>query len=75
VYNGDWDACVPYTDGDAWTSGMGYPVKRHWQVRMRCSCAADTALICGRPQSWTFTSEVFNTTEVLGAARAAVVEE
>ncbi len=48
VYNGDWDACVPYTDGDAWTSGMGFPVKRQWQVRMRSSCATDTALIRGR---------------------------
>lgn len=26
IYNGDWDACVPYTDNEAWTSGMGYPV-------------------------------------------------
>ncbi len=26
IYNGDWDACVPYTDNEAWTSGMGYEV-------------------------------------------------
>jgi hypothetical protein len=30
VYNGDWDACVPYTDNEAWTSGMGYPVSSTW---------------------------------------------
>lgn len=22
VYNGDWDACVPFTDNEGWTSGM-----------------------------------------------------
>jgi hypothetical protein len=30
IYNGDWDACVPYTDNEAWTSGMGYPVAAAW---------------------------------------------
>lgn len=30
IYNGDWDACVPYTDNEAWTEGMGYPVKSAW---------------------------------------------
>jgi serine carboxypeptidase-like clade I len=30
IYNGDWDACVPYTDGEGWTSGMGLPVKNDW---------------------------------------------
>lgn len=24
------DACVPYTDGEGWTSGMGLPVKKSW---------------------------------------------
>ena len=24
IYNGDWDSCVPYTDAEAWTEGMGY---------------------------------------------------
>jgi hypothetical protein len=32
IYNGDWDACVPYTDNEAWTEGMGYPVKSPWHV-------------------------------------------
>jgi carboxypeptidase C (cathepsin A) len=30
VYNGDWDACVPYTDNEGWTEGMGYEVKTAW---------------------------------------------
>ena len=28
---GDWDACVPYTDNEAWTEGMGYPVQVPWK--------------------------------------------
>merc|ERR1711879_421475 len=32
IYNGDWDACVPYTDNEAWTSSMGYNVKEEWQA-------------------------------------------
>jgi len=30
IYNGDWDACVPYTDNEAWTEGMGLPVADAW---------------------------------------------
>lgn len=30
IYNGDMDACVPYTDNEAWTSNMNFPVKKHW---------------------------------------------
>jgi len=30
IFNGDGDACVPYTGNDAWTRGMGYPVKAGW---------------------------------------------
>jgi len=25
------DACVPYTDNQAWTEGMGYPVEHPWK--------------------------------------------
>ena len=32
VYNGDWDACVPYTDGEGWTSGMNLPIKNDWHA-------------------------------------------
>mmetsp|Transcript_24183 Transcript_24183/g.31463 ORF Transcript_24183/g.31463 Transcript_24183/m.31463 type:complete len:479 (+) Transcript_24183:188-1624(+) len=30
IYNGDWDACVPYTDNEAWTSNMNYTTKKEW---------------------------------------------
>lgn len=30
IYNGDWDACVPYTDNEAWTLSMGFPIKKEW---------------------------------------------
>ena len=30
IYNGDWDACVPYTDAVSWTEGMGYDVAEAW---------------------------------------------
>ena len=34
VYNGDWDACVPFTDNEGWTSGMaksmGLPTAKEW---------------------------------------------
>jgi carboxypeptidase C (cathepsin A) len=32
IFNGDVDACVPYTDGEAWTTGMGYPVADEWHA-------------------------------------------
>jgi len=30
IYNGDWDACVPYTDNQAWTESMNFPVAAPW---------------------------------------------
>lgn len=30
IYNGDVDACVPYTDNEHWTENMGYPVTQKW---------------------------------------------
>jgi len=30
IYNGDWDACVPHTDGEAWTRGMGFAEAAPW---------------------------------------------
>jgi carboxypeptidase C (cathepsin A) len=32
IYNGDWDACVPYTDNEAWTTNMGYPISKAWHA-------------------------------------------
>lgn len=34
IYNGDWDACVPVTDNEAWTENMGYPVLKPWKQWM-----------------------------------------
>jgi hypothetical protein len=31
VFPGDWDACVPYTDNEAWTEGMNYSVLVPWK--------------------------------------------
>jgi len=31
IFNGDVDGCVPYTDNEQWTSGMGYAVKTAWR--------------------------------------------
>ena len=31
IYNGDVDACVPYTDNEAWTSGLGFAVADPWR--------------------------------------------
>lgn len=30
IFNGDADACVPYTDNEEWTSGMGFSVAEAW---------------------------------------------
>lgn len=32
VFNGDVDACVPYTDNEAWTEGLGLPVSNPWRA-------------------------------------------
>lgn len=32
IFNGDWDACVPYTDGEYWTSSMDLTVQKEWHV-------------------------------------------
>lgn len=30
IYNGDVDGCVPFTGNQAWTSGLGVPLKTPW---------------------------------------------
>ena len=30
IYNGDWDACVPHTDAEAWTESLGLAVEKPW---------------------------------------------
>lgn len=32
IYNGDVDACVPYTDNEAWTENMGYNATKEWHA-------------------------------------------
>lgn len=32
IYNGDWDACVPYTDNALWTENMGFEVSSPWHA-------------------------------------------
>jgi carboxypeptidase C (cathepsin A) len=32
IYNGDFDACVPYTDGEFWTSSMNYTEEASWHA-------------------------------------------
>ena len=34
IYNGDWDACVPYTDNEGWTTGMGFNQTAPWHPWM-----------------------------------------
>lgn len=30
IFNGDWDACVPYTDNQLWTESMGFDTIKPW---------------------------------------------
>merc|ERR1712100_142069 len=47
VFNGDWDACVPYTDNEAWTENMGYPVSDSWHHWTYTSTAGNTNQVAG----------------------------
>ncbi len=47
VYNGDWDACVPYTDNEAWTENMGFPVKSAWHPWTYTSTAGNANQVAG----------------------------
>lgn len=47
VFNGDWDACVPYTDGQGWTSSMGYTVKKSWHPWTYTSTEGNTNQVAG----------------------------
>ena len=47
VYNGDWDACVPYTDNEAWTENMGYSVKKSWHSWAYTSSSGATNQVGG----------------------------
>eukprot|EP01038_Epipyxis_sp_PR26KG_P015132 gene15132-20371_t len=47
IFNGDWDACVPYTDGQAWTEGMGYSVKKSWHTWTYTSAEGNDNQVAG----------------------------
>lgn len=46
IYNGDWDACVPYTDNEAWTSGMGLDVQTPWHTWSYHSIDDGSSQVC-----------------------------
>jgi len=52
IYNGDFDACVPYTDGEAWTSGMGFPVKSAWHAWKYTSLSGAVDQVAGYATSY-----------------------
>lgn len=47
IFNGDWDACVPYTDGEGWTEGMGLPVSNSWHPWTYTSTAGNANQVAG----------------------------
>jgi carboxypeptidase C (cathepsin A) len=47
VFNGDWDACVPYTDNQAWTENMGYSVKDPWHLWTYTSSSGNAGQVAG----------------------------
>ena len=47
IYNGDWDACVPYTDGEGWTSNMNFPIKNDWHSWQYTSANGNTNQVAG----------------------------
>jgi carboxypeptidase C (cathepsin A) len=47
IYNGDWDACVPYTDNEAWTVNMGYKVTKAWHAWSYTSTAGNANQVAG----------------------------
>ena len=46
IYNGDWDACVPYTDNEAWTAGMGLDVQTPWHTWSYHSIDDGSSQVC-----------------------------
>jgi len=47
IFNGDWDACVPFTDNEAWTENMGYEVKNPWHLWTYTSTAGEENQVAG----------------------------
>lgn len=47
IYNGDWDACVPYTDNEAWTENMGFSKITPWHSWAYTSPSGATNQVAG----------------------------
>ena len=47
IYNGDWDAAIPYTDNDWWTRNMGYEVADDWHEWFYKSTGTDKEQVGG----------------------------
>jgi carboxypeptidase C (cathepsin A) len=47
IYNGDWDACVPYTDNEAWTENMGFSKITPWHAWSYTSPAGNANQVAG----------------------------
>lgn len=47
IYNGDWDACVPYTDNEGWTENMGYEALASWHAWSYTSALGNTNQVAG----------------------------
>jgi carboxypeptidase C (cathepsin A) len=66
IYNGDWDACVPYTDNEAWTEGMGFPVSKGWHAWYYTSEAGAANQVAGYAVKYTVTGGSFEFITVRG---------
>jgi len=53
IYNGDWDACVPYTDNQGWTEGMALPVNKSWHAWLYTSESGATDQVAGYATKYT----------------------
>jgi carboxypeptidase C (cathepsin A) len=58
IYNGDWDACVPYTDNQAWTENMGFPVNASWHAWLYTSESGAQDQVAGYAVKYTTNSKV-----------------
>eukprot|EP00301_Raphidiophrys_heterophryoidea_P022014 c6270_g1_i1.p1 GENE.c6270_g1_i1~~c6270_g1_i1.p1 ORF type:complete len:491 (+),score=115.68 c6270_g1_i1:1-1473(+) len=47
IFNGDWDACVPFTDNEAWTENMGLTPQEPWHAWSYTSASGATNQVGG----------------------------
>lgn len=66
VYNGDWDACVPFTDGEGWTSDMQLPVKQAWHPWKYTSADGAEDQVAGYATEYEVTGGTFEFITVKG---------